>query len=885
MLVPRVMRRIFLVGGSVLVVAAMASWSGFVASATAAPALRGGAQPEQMGSAVRGSAVASPLAALSPVHALGWLSFGGDRGRLRSGPSRPSGLAFRPLRLAIAGRGPSGTGRAAQRALPTAGSTWSQAEKLPGSGALNTGGAAVLAAMSCPSAGACEASGYFTTSSEAVLPFVDSQVGGDWRDATELPGATKFSPGGAMAILSMSCASVGNCSVGGVYNSQSSPTSETGQAFVASEANGRWHDPIEVAGALNAGDDAEVSQVSCASAGNCAAVGYYSDSAGNVQPFVTSESGGSWHGAGEVPGAGDAGAVITVSCGSAGNCTAAGQYGQDSTLELQAFVVSEVKGAWGSAKVVPGSENLNSGGSAQINAVSCASAGNCTAVGNFTDSSGTSQALAATESGGKWAAAFPLPGTGALNTSGDATGGVVSCASAGNCGIGGEYNLVISSSSGLPESGQTFIASEVAGRWSAAKKMPGSAVVNQEGADLIDAISCPSGGNCAAGGFSDYTGTSAEPFVISEVNDAWDAAEIVPGLAQAKSGSVGFVTTVSCAAPGDCGAGGEYTDGSGKSQAFVTGEKAAGCSGAKAASAVPAGTAAAQCYPVGIYSDFSGSGGEQNASLARKYEWPSIASVSGLSRLKNMTVAKTCQKPYTQGTGADNHIEKALGAGSPTTTWAVSYWTVAAPPPSVKNLKEAGEQAGRQAGTKIREAYNTEKASGGHGILPAVVALDPEGYPCGGRPWTSTKPKVTKPLSPAQWKEIVTGWGIGLRSEKLTPAIYVSSSEYKVNDVKSFGMDIILAAGAVCPLTATTCPIPSAPKVTIAEDPHIVGYATYYGPVTAKGVCENPAADLARIASWGAPYSTLQFGYLKIYKIGANKTKTVKAGISKICRR
>ena len=46
---------------------------------------------------------------------------------------------------------------------------------------------------------------------------------------------------------------------------------------MASERNGRWGTAIEVPGtaALNAGGDAEVTSVSCASAGNCAAGGFY----------------------------------------------------------------------------------------------------------------------------------------------------------------------------------------------------------------------------------------------------------------------------------------------------------------------------------------------------------------------------------------------------------------------------------------------------------------------------------------------------------------------------------------------------------------------------------------------------------------------------------
>src|SRR5258708_15654722 len=105
------------------------------------------------------------------------------------------------------------------------------------------------------------------------------------------------------------------------------------QAFVASERNGAWHAAIEVpgTGALNKGRVAGVSSVSCASAGNCTAGGFYADGSGHHQAFVASERDGAWHAAIEVPGTGalnkgrEAG-VASVSCAWAGNCAAGGHY-------------------------------------------------------------------------------------------------------------------------------------------------------------------------------------------------------------------------------------------------------------------------------------------------------------------------------------------------------------------------------------------------------------------------------------------------------------------------------------------------------------------------------------------------------------------------------
>ncbi len=53
---------------------------------------------------------------------------------------------------------------------------------------------------------------------------------------------------------------------------------------------------------LGSGDVSEVNSIACPSAGDCSAVGAYSDAAGNTQPFVLDETDHVWSRAIEVPG-------------------------------------------------------------------------------------------------------------------------------------------------------------------------------------------------------------------------------------------------------------------------------------------------------------------------------------------------------------------------------------------------------------------------------------------------------------------------------------------------------------------------------------------------------------------------------------------------------
>src|SRR5215472_5207950 len=87
-------------------------------------------------------------------------------------------------------------------------------------------------------------------------------------------------------------------------------------------------------------------------------------------------------------------------------------------------------------------------------------------------------------SGGTWGEAIEVPGTAALNTGGYAAFGSVSCASAGNCSAGGDYI----GSSGQ----QVFVVSQVDGTWGKAIEVPGTAALNTGGHAVIASVSCAS---------------------------------------------------------------------------------------------------------------------------------------------------------------------------------------------------------------------------------------------------------------------------------------------------------------------------------------------------------------------------------------------------------
>jgi hypothetical protein len=291
--------------------------------------------------------------------------------------------------------------------------------------------------------------------------------------------------------------------------------------------------------------------------------------------FVASEVAGHWRPAIAVPGLAALnyrqGVISALSCASAGNCGAGGSY-VDGAGHGQAFLVTEVRGTWRAAFEVPGTAALNAGGSAGINAISCPAAGGCGAGGGYAPAKGGSQAFVVTQAGGTWGSAIEVPGTARLNVHDGAQVNAISCASPGNCGAGGIY--ADKRQSGALTNGQAFVASEVRGTWHTATEVPGIASLNKGDDAYLTSIACPTAGNCTAGGSYSSYAHGGQPlydqaFVVSQSAGRWAKAIEVPGTGSLNAQKVAATTAVSCPKPGRCGAGGYYADRKYQFQAFV----------------------------------------------------------------------------------------------------------------------------------------------------------------------------------------------------------------------------------------------------------------------------------------------------------------------------
>jgi hypothetical protein len=422
----------------------------------------------------------------------------------------------------------------------------------------------VVMVLAGAAAGGCAAP-LAVTAAPAAGAAAQAGTGGT---AIEVPGLGSLNQGGQARLTSVSCGSAGNCVAGGFYTDGSGH----GQAFVVRETDGKWYRAIEVprSAFLNAGGSAGVSSVSCASAGNCAALGYYTDGSGHGQAFVFSQTDGTWGSAIKLPGYGTLNKLgyldsASVSCASAGNCSAVGGY-RDGSSRSQVFVVSETNGTWATAIKMPSAGILNWGGSASVSSVSCGSAGNCAAGGSYRDRSTRTQAFVVNQTDGTWGSAIEVPGSEALNLRGFASVNSVSCVSAGNCTAAGFYE----DSPYAHE--RAFTVREKDGTWDNAIKLPGSVISDPAAAANVTSVSCAAAGNCAAGGTYNDTLNHNQAFVASKRNGLWGPAIEVPGSEALNVAGFAIVGSLSCRAANNCTAGGFYLDGSDHEQVFVVRE-------------------------------------------------------------------------------------------------------------------------------------------------------------------------------------------------------------------------------------------------------------------------------------------------------------------------
>ncbi|MDE3131505.1 MAG: hypothetical protein KGL16_10170, partial [Acidobacteriota bacterium] len=379
-------------------------------------------------------------------------------------------------------------------------------------GSVTTGSIAVPASIACASYGNCVAAGIMeSTSSTGNGVMVESN--GHWGSPISAP-LPSDSTGGLPAFTSVACSSATACVAVGTYGT-SAGSEPLAVPFTVSGMSVSFGIPQRVAlpgNALTTGQGAFLDGVSCGS-GGCAAVGTY-ETTGSVWTAIvaTPGAGGAWTATPvpAPPAATNDSVLNAISCPSAGACEAVGTYG-DAASHLQSWAVQVSAGVAGAAQPVTiagaatasavaptasGLVNVEYG----LVAVSCPSAGACTAAGTMptgTSNIPTGLTLPITAAG---------PGQSSLLSSNGAPLYAyllgISCSDAADCtAVGLEV-------SGLGAAAMT--ATEANGAWLTPVTLQSDVTTPVTSSIAVaEAVACTSPGVCVSGGIEEVqTSTS-----------------------------------------------------------------------------------------------------------------------------------------------------------------------------------------------------------------------------------------------------------------------------------------------------------------------------------------------------------------------------------------
>ncbi|HSN02085.1 MAG TPA: hypothetical protein VLS91_01240 [Acidimicrobiales bacterium] len=439
--------------------------------------------------------------------------------------------------------------------------TWQTAQRviLPaGSTGLSQG---YLPSISCPDVGDCAATGIYVDAAGDDVGLVVSEVAGHWRAATAITAPANAASVPSVTPYWISCASAGNCAVVGSYLDNAGNT----DALAVNEVNGTWRTATTITLPNDAGTSnqyALLRSVTCAAPGTCSAVGTYFDAASPVARtlgMTVAEVNGVWSAAQSVtlPAGTNATPLVSLSnlaCASAGNCAATGSY-LDANNITRGLLVTEVAGTWGAATTLLAPANASAYALAQVSSLDCPAAGTCSAIGTYETANGRAAGFTLDERNGRWqrAVMMRLPVAATVNPHVFFYGFAgVACASAGNCASGGQYR----DANGTY---QAFVINEVKGVWRDATRvaLPAGASAGHNGG--VVALACPSAGTCRAGAaYLDASG-NYQALLLGETGNVWRTSQTVslPGGATSV-GVAGGVYALVCTAQNHCVAVGSY---------------------------------------------------------------------------------------------------------------------------------------------------------------------------------------------------------------------------------------------------------------------------------------------------------------------------------------
>jgi hypothetical protein len=367
---------------------------------------------------------------------------------------------------------------------------------------------------------------------------------------------TPFGTSNTSAYDGVSCPSTSTCTAVGPYDSSDLPTAVT----ESSGSWGTPTELAPPLGAITSMNPPELRSVSCTAAGSCVAIGTYSLASGSVLPLLFTETSGTWSSVETLPtpsnvetGADEAIEPSAVDCPSTGNCVIVGSYrGTDGVTHD--FADTQTSGGPYTSVQLPDIAGSSSTAFGTVLSLTCTDTSDCTAVGEWLDESSFNIGTASwTESAGTWAAPTEVPTTGGGFTFFVAVS--VACPDATTCiAVGSELGI---SATGLFD--DAAYAIETSGVWSSAVPMHVASLYPLALESDLTGISCDTAALCeAVGTFEGTTGVASGAATWS--NGTWSSFGYAHVRVGGTSSTDASFLAVSCPSTTQCTSVGVWGD-------------------------------------------------------------------------------------------------------------------------------------------------------------------------------------------------------------------------------------------------------------------------------------------------------------------------------------
>jgi hypothetical protein len=293
--------------------------------------------------------------------------------------------------------------------------------------------------------------------------------------------------------------------------------------------------------------------VTCASASDCWAVGYYQNGNGVVEPLIEHWNGSSWAIVASPNASGTFNQLNRVACASASDCWAVG-YSYYSTSDLSQTLIEH----WdGSAWTIVASPNTSATEKNALFGVTCASSTECWAVGAYGNGD-TAQTLIEEWNGSAWSIVtspntpFRQAGVTQVNILFGVT-----CVSTSNCWAVGysftDYSVGVGGN--FMTSPQTLIEQWNGNSWTIV------ASPSISGNNYLQDVTCTSATECWAVGYSNNGNASQKSGINQTLIEEWNgSAWTIVTSPNTSATQMNYLLGVTCASASECWAVGYYEE-------------------------------------------------------------------------------------------------------------------------------------------------------------------------------------------------------------------------------------------------------------------------------------------------------------------------------------